>query len=152
MYVQKGVYEKFADILAQKTKELVVGHGADDKTTMGPVTTERSLDKATAQVEDAKKLGGKVVMGGNKLQGTKGYEGYFFEPTLITGAKGDMLIAREETFAPVMALFEFDTEDEAVQRANDTSMGLASYFFTKNIDRTWRLLENLEAGMIGKSW
>ena len=60
-----------------------------------------------------------------------------------------MLIAREETFAPIMALFPFDTEDEAVERANDTSMGLASYFFTKNIDRTWRLLENLEAGMIG---
>ncbi|KAK6428605.1 hypothetical protein LTR95_015252 [Oleoguttula sp. CCFEE 5521] len=60
-----------------------------------------------------------------------------------------MLIAQEETFAPVMALFKFDTEEEAVQRANDTSMGLASYYFTKNIDRTWRLLENLEAGMIG---
>lgn len=116
---------------------------------MGPVTTERSLGKAEGQVEDAVKNGGKVILGGKKLHGTPGYDGYFFEPTLITGAKENMLIAREETFAPVMALFEFDTEEEAVQKANDTSMGLASYFFTKNVDRTWRLLENLEAGMIG---
>lgn len=150
MFVQKGVYEKFAQILATKTKELVVGHGADKKSTMGPVTTARSLDKAEAQVADATKQGGKVILGGKRLHGTPGYDGYFFEPTLITGAKDQMLIAQEETFAPVMALFEFDTEEEAVRRANDTSMGLASYFFTKNIDRTWRLLENLEAGMIGK--
>ncbi len=124
--VQKGVYDKFADILLEKTKALKVGHGAKEGTTMGPVTTPRSLDKADSQVEDAKKLGGKIVLGGNKLQGKSGYDGYFFEPTIITGAKHEMLIAREETFAPVMALFEFDTEDEAVQRANDTSMGLAS--------------------------
>jgi succinate-semialdehyde dehydrogenase/glutarate-semialdehyde dehydrogenase len=149
---------------------LVVGHGGDSKSTMGPVTTERSLDKALAQVEDAKKHGGKLVMGGNKLQGGEGYDqGYFFEPTIITGASKDMLIAREETFAPVLALFAFDTEEEAVKQANDTSMGLASCewpevlsvldwgygwhdgtdYFTKNIDRTWRLFENLEAGMIG---
>lgn len=127
VYVQKGVYDKFAQILAEKTKQLVVGHGGDSKTTMGPVTTERSLDKALAQVEDAKKHGGKLVMGGNKLQGSQGYDsGYFFEPTIITGASRDMLIAREETFAPVMALFSFDTEDEVVKQANDTSMGLAS--------------------------
>lgn len=149
VYVQKGVYSKFTDILSQKTKELKIGHGAKEGTTLGPVTTDRSLDKAEAQIKDAEKQGGKVVLGGNKLHGKEGYEGYFFEPTIITGAKEGMLISREETFAPVMALFEFDTEDEAVRLANDTSMGLASYFFTKNVDRTWRLLENLEAGMIG---
>ena len=126
VFVQKGVYDKFAQILQEKTKALKVGHGATEGTTMGPVTTPRSLDKAEQQVDDAKKLGGKVVLGGNKLHGTKGYDGYFFEPTLITGAKKEMLIAREETFAPIMALFEFDSEDEVVQRANDTSMGLAS--------------------------
>lgn len=149
VFVQKGVYEKFTDVLTKKTAEIKIGHGANKDTTMGPVTAERSLDKALSQVEDAEKHGGKVVMGGKKLHGTPGYDGFFFEPTLITGANDDMLIAREETFAPVMALFAFDTEEEVVQRANDTSMGLASYFFTKNVDRTWRLLENLEAGMIG---
>ncbi|OTA34189.1 hypothetical protein BTJ68_06328 [Hortaea werneckii EXF-2000] len=113
------------------------------------ITANRVLDKAEAQVADAKKNGGQVVLGGSKLHGQEKYPGYFFEPTLITGAKDSMLIAREETFAPVMALFQFDTEEECVKMANDTSMGLASYFFTKNVDRTWRLLENLEAGMIG---
>ena len=149
VYVQKGVYQAFTDLLAEKTRKLVVGHGSDSKTTMGPVTMERSLDKATAQVEDAKAHGGKIVLGGKKLPGESGFEGYFFEPTLITGANKEMLIASEETFAPVLALFEFETEEQAVQMANDTSMGLASYFFTKNVDRTWRLFENLEAGMIG---
>jgi len=149
VYVQKGVYQKFADIIAQKTKEFKIGHGAEKGVTLGPVTTPRSLDKAEEQIADAKKHGGQIMMGGNKLHGSKGYDGYFFEPTIITGAKGEMLITREETFAPIMALYEFDTEDEVVQKANDTSMGLASYFFTKNVDRTWRLLENLEAGMIG---
>ncbi|KAK3686413.1 hypothetical protein LTR37_019844 [Vermiconidia calcicola] len=149
VYVQKGVYDKFAQVLTEKAKALKVGHGATEGVTMGPVTTPRSLDKAEAHIADAKKQGGQIVTGGNKLMGQKGYDGYFFEPTLITGAKSEMLIAQEEQFSPILALFEFDTEDEAVQKANDTSMGLASYFFTKNVDRTWRLLENLEAGMIG---
>merc|ERR1711939_1009182 len=146
VYVQKGVYDKFAEIFKEKTSKLVVGHGAEKGTTMGPVTTPRSLDKALNQVEDAKKHGGKVVLGGGKVSGTSGY---FFEPTIILGAKKEMLITEEETFAPVLALYSFETEQEAVDAANNTSMGLASYFFTKNVDRTWRLLENLEAGMIG---
>jgi len=146
VYVQAGVYDKFAEIFKEKTSKLVVGHGAEKGTTMGPVTTPRSLDKALNQVEDAKKHGGKVVLGGGKVSGTSGY---FFEPTIILGAKKEMLITEEETFAPVLALYSFETEQEAVDAANNTSMGLASYFFTKNVDRTWRLLENLEAGMIG---
>ena len=146
VYVQKGVYNKFAEILKERTSKLVVGHGAEKGTTMGPVTTPRSLDKAASQVEDAKKHGGQVILGGGKVNG-KG--GYFFEPTIILGAKKEMLITEEETFAPVLALYSFETEEEVVEAANDTSMGLASYFFTKNVDRTWRLLENLEAGMIG---
>jgi succinate-semialdehyde dehydrogenase / glutarate-semialdehyde dehydrogenase len=93
---------------------------------MGPVTTPRSLDKAESHVADAKKLGGQIIHGGNKLHGTKGYEGYFFEPTLITGARKEMQISSEEQFSPILALFEFDTEEEGVQLANDTSMGLAS--------------------------
>ncbi|KAE9377071.1 aldehyde dehydrogenase [Stipitochalara longipes BDJ] len=146
VYVQKGVYDRFAQILKERTSKLVVGHGAEKGTTMGPVTTSRSLDKATNQVEDAKKHGGQIILGGGKVIGKSGY---FFEPTIILGAKKEMLITSEETFAPVLALYSFDTEEEAVTAANNTSMGLASYYFTKNVDRTWRLLENLEAGMIG---
>ncbi|KAL1302025.1 hypothetical protein AAFC00_002475 [Neodothiora populina] len=161
VYVQEGVYEKFAQILKERTQKLVIGHGADSKTTLGPVTTPRSLDKAAKQVADAIANGGRIILGGDRPNNQNGVQngseeakgpesgGYFFEPTLITSATDKMLIAREETFAPVLALFSFSTEEEAVRRANDTFMGLASYFFTKNVDRTWRLLENLEAGMIG---
>ena len=126
IFVQKGVYDKFAQILQEKTKSFKIGHGATEGTTLGPVTTPRSLDKAESHIADAKKMGGRILMGGNKLHGTKGYDGYFFEPTIITGAKKEMLISSEEQFSPILAMFEFDTEEEAVQKANDTSMGLAS--------------------------
>ncbi|KAI1209379.1 aldehyde dehydrogenase [Annulohypoxylon truncatum] len=147
VYVQKGVYDEFAALLAAKTQEIRVGHGMDKSTTMGPVTVPTGLDKVAAQVEDAKKHGGVVVTGGNRI--TSLNNGYFFEPTIIANATQKMKIASEETFGPLLALFPFDTEEEAVKLANDTSMGLASYCFTKNVDRIWRMFENLEAGMIG---
>jgi len=123
VYVQSGVYDKFAEILTERTAKLVVGHGAEKGTTMGPVTTPRSLDRALNQVEDAKKHGGRVVLGGGKVHGTSGY---FFEPTIILGGKKEMLISEEETFAPVIALYSFETEEEAVKAANDTSVSFKS--------------------------
>ncbi|KAK1761684.1 succinate-semialdehyde dehydrogenase [Phialemonium atrogriseum] len=146
VYVQSRVYDKFANMLADATRKLNLGHGADKVSTIGPVTTPQSLDKLTRQVEDAQKYGGKVLVGGKKPDGL---EGYFFEPTVIADMTQDMLLTREETFGPICGLYKFETEEEVVKYANDTSMGLASYFFTKDVDRTWRLLENLEAGMIG---
>lgn len=146
VYVQKGVYDKFAELLADKARGLRVGHGIDKDTTMGPITTPAGVAKTTAQVEDAKKNGATVLTGGNRIDLNNGY---FFEPTVIKGVTHSMLVASEETFGPLLAVFPFDTEDEAVEAANNTSMGLASYVFTKNIDRVWRMMENLEAGMIG---
>lgn len=146
VYVQAGIYDEFAKRLTEKTNKLVQGHGAEGETTIGPLTTDRSLVKAQEHVDDAVKLGGQILTGGSKLDGTTGY---FFKPTIIGNAQSSMLITRDETFGPVLALYKFETEDEVVEAANNTSMGLASYFFTKNVDRTWRLLENLEAGMIG---
>jgi succinate-semialdehyde dehydrogenase/glutarate-semialdehyde dehydrogenase len=145
VYVQSGIYDTFAAKLADRTSKLVIGHGADKSTTLGPVTTDRSLDKAQSQVDDAISHGGRLILGGGRVEGG----GYFFKPTIIADANEKMEITREETFAPVLALYKFETEEEVVEKANNTSMGLASYFFTKNVDRTWRLLENLEAGMIG---
>jgi len=147
VYVQKSIYTKFSDLLVTKTKSLKMGHGSSTGTTLGPVTTARSLDKAESQVSDAISHGGKLLLGTGQRK--KDTEGYFFEPAIIGDANGKMLIASEETFAPVLALFAFETEEEVLKLANDTSMGLASYFFTKDVDRTWRLFENLEAGMIG---
>jgi succinate-semialdehyde dehydrogenase / glutarate-semialdehyde dehydrogenase len=146
VYVQSGVYDQVAELLTTRTKALKVGHGADPTTTMGPLTTPRSIDKALSQVHDAQSKGAQILTGGHPTPNTTGY---FFQPTLILNATPNMQINAEETFGPVLALYKFSTEEEAVNLANNTSMGLASYFFTKNVDRTWRLLENLEAGMVG---
>jgi len=148
LYVQAGIYDKFAEMLKNKTASLVVGHGGEKSTTMGPVTKPESLDKAERQADDAVKGGAKIILGSGKRGGGK-KGGYFMEPTILTGMTHDMLMTREETFAPVAGLYKFETEEEVVKWANDTSMGLASYAFTKNVDRMWRMLENLEAGMIG---
>jgi succinate-semialdehyde dehydrogenase / glutarate-semialdehyde dehydrogenase len=159
LYVQAGVYDKFTQIIVDKTKALKVGHGATDGITMGPVTTPRGLAKAEEQAADAVKHGAKMVLGSGKAHKNakeddgsgkgQGVGGYFMDPTIMTGMTADMLMSREETFAPVCGLYKFETEEEVVKVANDTSMGLASYAFTKNVDRLWRMLENLEAGMIG---
>jgi succinate-semialdehyde dehydrogenase len=146
VYVQRGVYDKFTEMMLEATQKIKIGHGSDPSSTMGPLTTSRGVEKLERYVADAVNLGGKILCGGKK---PAGLSGYFFEPTIISGMTSEMLSAREEIFGPLLGLYKFDTEEEAVKMANDTSMGLASYFFTKNVDRTWRLLDNLEAGMIG---
>jgi acyl-CoA reductase-like NAD-dependent aldehyde dehydrogenase len=113
---------------------------------MGPLTTSRGLEKVKKLVADAVSKGGMVLCGGRQPETL---EGHFFEPTIISGMTSDMLMTQEEIFGPVLGLYKFETEEEVVRKANDTSMGLASYFFTRNVSRTWRLLEHLEAGMIG---
>lgn len=150
VFVQSGIHDRFVETLVLKTKELKVGHGIEKGTTMGPVTTPRGLDKAEHLHQDAVAKGAKVVMGtGKRGNGEDGSAGYFMHPTVLTGVSEDMELAQEESFSPVLGIFKFDTEEEAVKRANDTSMGLASYVFTKNVDRLWRMFESLEAGMIG---
>ena len=146
VYVQSGVYEKFAQKMLEATRKLRVGHGADPGTTMGALTTSRGIDKLQRHVSDAVSKGGKILCGGKTASNLGGY---FFEPTIISGMTSSMLTTNEEIFGPLLGLYKFDTEEEVVVAANNTSMGLASYFFTKDVDRTWRLLESLEAGMIG---
>ncbi|CAH0057853.1 unnamed protein product [Clonostachys solani] len=152
VYVQKGVYEKFAGLLVEATKKRIkVGHGSADGVTMGPLTTARGVQKLERHVSDAISKGGKLLHGGkvpDDLDSACG-KGYFFEPTIISGMTSDMLTSTEEVFGPLLGLYPFETEEEAVEMANNTSMGLASYFFTRDVDRTWRMLESLEAGMIG---
>ncbi|KAN0113295.1 Aldehyde/histidinol dehydrogenase [Hyaloscypha variabilis] len=146
VYVQSGVYDKFAALVVEATKKIEVGHGADAGTTMGALTTLRGIEKLERHIEDAVSKGGKILCGGKRLGGLRGY---FYEPTIISGMTSSMLTTQEEIFGPLLGLYRFETEEEAVKLANDTSMGLASYFFTADVDRTWRLLESLEAGMIG---
>jgi succinate-semialdehyde dehydrogenase/glutarate-semialdehyde dehydrogenase len=147
VYVQSGIYERFSTRLVERTKQLVLGHGSESSTTMGPVTTPRGIDKALAQIEDAREHGGKVLLGGGKA---KGLEGYFFDPTIILDANKEMLITHEETFAPVLALYRFDTEEEAVAAANNTSvsspLALCPYIILNGLDGTCIVLLHQERG------
>lgn len=147
VYVQRGVFDKFEKMILNAVADIRVGHGAQPGTTMGPLTTSRAIDKLERLVEDARSKGAVVRTGGRRPPALT--KGYFFEPTIISGMTSDMVASQEEIFGPLLCLYSFETEDEAVHYANDTSMGLASYFFTRDATRTWRLLERLEAGMIG---
>ncbi|CAG7950133.1 unnamed protein product [Penicillium olsonii] len=144
--VQSGIYEEFVQALREATQALKIGHGAEKNIDIGPVTTPQSLPKIEAHISDAVSRGAQVVLGGNRIESCPGY---FFEPTILRDMDEQMLASQEESFGPLACLYRFETEDEAVKLANATSMGLASYCFTKNVDRIWRLYENLEAGMIG---
>ncbi|PYH92315.1 succinate-semialdehyde dehydrogenase [Aspergillus ellipticus CBS 707.79] len=148
IYVHENIYEEFLDRLVAHVKTIKVGHGTDSAVTMGPLTTQRGVEKARRQVDDALQNGAKLAHGGGKSFSAS-HSGYYFEPTILRDMDASMLVTREESFAPIAAVYKFSTEDEVVQWANDTSMGLASYIFTKNLDRSWRILERLEAGMIG---
>jgi succinate-semialdehyde dehydrogenase/glutarate-semialdehyde dehydrogenase len=145
IYVQSAVYEEFAERLAAATSNLKVGDGREPGIDQGPLIDQAALDKVVEHVEDARRLGAKVLVGGkpHSLGGT------FYEPTVLAGATSDMLLARQETFGPVAPLFRFETEPEAIALANDTEYGLASYFFARDVGRVWRVSEALEYGMVG---
>lgn len=145
IYVQAGVYDAFAEKLAAKVSALSVGEGTRAGVLIGPLIDEAAIEKVENHVADAVAKGARVVVGGKRhaLGGT------FYEPTVLTGATQDMRVAREETFGPVAPLFRFETEEEVVAMANDTEFGLAAYFYTENVRRTWRVAEALEYGMVG---
>jgi succinate-semialdehyde dehydrogenase/glutarate-semialdehyde dehydrogenase len=143
LYVQEGVYDAFVEKFAAKVKAMKVGNGFEDGVVQGPLIEDAAVEKVQRHVEDAVAKGGKVVVGGQKLQGQ------FFQPTVISGATGDMLCAKEETFGPLAPVFKFKTEQEAIDAANNTEFGLASYFYSRDIGRIWRVGEALEYGMVG---
>jgi len=146
IYVQKGIYDEFAAKFTEKVKGFKVGHGFDEGVTHGPLVHGRAVGKVEEHVRDAEKKGGKVTTGGQKLPDLGDN---FFQPTVITGMTKDMKIASEETFGPVAGLFPFSTEQEVVDLANDAEVGLAGYFFSRDLERIYRVAEALEVGMVG---
>jgi succinate-semialdehyde dehydrogenase / glutarate-semialdehyde dehydrogenase len=143
IYVQEGIYEQFVAKFAAKVKAMKVGNGFEDGVVQGPLIEPAAVEKVERHVQDALAKGAKVVVGGKKLQGQ------FFEPTVVSGATGDMLCAREETFGPLAPIFKFKTEQEAIDAANNTEFGLASYFYSRDVGRIFRVSEALEYGMVG---
>jgi succinate-semialdehyde dehydrogenase/glutarate-semialdehyde dehydrogenase len=143
LYVQEGVFDAFVEKFSAKVKAMKVGNGFEDGVVQGPLIEPAAVEKVQRHIEDAVAKGAKVVVGGKKLQGQ------FFEPTVVAGATGDMLCAKEETFGPLAPVFKFKTEQEAIDAANNTEFGLASYFYSRDIGRIYRVGEALEYGMVG---
>lgn len=146
IYVQDEVYDLFSSKLVEAVKKsFVVGNGFDTGVNQGPLINEAAVLKVEGQIADALAKGARVLSGGKRhaLGGT------FFEPTVLADVTQEMKIASEETFGPVAPLFRFSTDEEVIAMANDTEFGLASYFFSRDIGRIWRVAEQLEYGMVG---
>ena len=143
LYVQSGVYDEFVQKLAAKAGAIKVGNGFEAGVTQGPMIDDQAIAKIERHVADAVAKGARLLIGGKK-QGER-----YFEPTVLADATSSMLCAREETFGPVAPVFRFETEDEVVGLANDTEFGLASYFYSRDIGRIFRVGEALEYGMVG---
>jgi succinate-semialdehyde dehydrogenase / glutarate-semialdehyde dehydrogenase len=145
LLVQEGVYDQFVAKLVDAVRKLRVGDGLKGATEQGPLIDEKAVAKVEEHIADAVAKGGRIALGGKRhaLGGT------FFEPTIVTHVTPAMLVAREETFGPIAPIFSFKDEKEAVRMANDTEFGLASYFYTRDISRAWRVAEGLEYGLVG---
>ena len=144
--VQEGVYDIFAEKLTRAVKEqLHVGSGFQEDVNQGPLIDLNAVLKVEEQIKDACDKGARILAGGKR----SGESGYFFEPTILVDVTTEMIIAREETFGPVAPLFVFKEEEEGIAMANDSEYGLASYFFSRDMARCWRVTEALEYGMVG---
>ncbi|MBF3952089.1 NAD-dependent succinate-semialdehyde dehydrogenase [Burkholderia pseudomallei] len=144
-FVHERVYDAFADKLAAAVSKLKVGRGTESGATLGPLINEAAVKKVESHIADALAKGASLMTGGKRHALGHG----FFEPTVLTGVKPDMDVAKEETFGPLAPLFRFASEEELVRLANDTEFGLAAYLYSRDIGRVWRVAEALEYGMVG---
>jgi len=143
--VQDGVYDAFTMRLAETAGAMKVADGFEPGAVIGPLIDMKAVEKVEAHIADAVNKGAKVVTGGKRSV----LGGSFFEPTVLTDVTTDMVITKEETFGPVAPLYRFKSEEDAVKMANDTEFGLASYFYSRDIGRIWRVAEALEYGIVG---
>ncbi|KZO98059.1 succinic semialdehyde dehydrogenase [Calocera viscosa TUFC12733] len=146
IYVHSSVYADFASRLAQKVDGFKIGNGMDKETTHGPLIHERAIEKVQRHVDDAVSKGASILVGGKRAEGMPGF---FYEPTVLCDVDPHAEITDEETFGPVAALIKFETEEEVIRLANDTDVGLAGYFYSRDIGRVWRVAEALQVGMVG---
>ncbi|MEM9277020.1 MAG: NAD-dependent succinate-semialdehyde dehydrogenase [Pseudomonadota bacterium] len=144
-YAQAGIYDAFVEKLIAATQALKVGEYTDEEVKQGPLINEAAVQKCEEFVADAVDKGGDIATGGSRHE----LGGNFFEPTIITNASAGMMFSKEEIFGPVAPVYKFETEEEAVTLANDTNFGLAAYFYTQDLGRTYRVMEGLEYGLVG---
>ncbi|MGE5526127.1 MAG: NADP-dependent succinate-semialdehyde dehydrogenase [Rhodospirillaceae bacterium] len=145
IFVQDGVYEKFAKKLAEKVGAMKVGNGLEAGVVQGPLIDMNAVEKVEEHIADALEKGARIITGGKRHE--KG--GQFFQPTVLADVNTKMKVTHEETFGPVAPLYRFKTEEELLKLANDTEYGLAAYFYSRDIGRIWRIAEGLESGIVG---
>jgi succinate-semialdehyde dehydrogenase/glutarate-semialdehyde dehydrogenase len=145
IYVQDGVYDAFAEKLVAAVAKLQVGNGIEAGVTQGPLIDTKAVAKVEQHIADALSKGARLLAGGKRHALGQS----FFEPTVLADVTSSMQVAKEETFGPLAPLFRFKTDDEVIAMANDTEFGLASYFYSRDIGRIWRVAEALESGMVG---
>lgn len=149
IYVHSSIIDRFTEVFADRVAKLKAGSGLDASVSIGPLIDEGALAKMEEHVGDAVAKGATLVAGGERLTGPGYDDGLFFAPTVLRDVTPDMIIYREETFGPIAAIISFDAEDEVVAAANDTEYGLASYVYTKDLDRAVRVSEALRFGIVG---
>ncbi|MGR4067387.1 NAD-dependent succinate-semialdehyde dehydrogenase [Billgrantia sp. C5P2] len=149
VYVQASVYEAFADKLVARVQSLRIGPGDREESQIGPMINGRAVDKIERHVQDALARGATLLTGGQRLSGGVTSGPNYYAPTVLGDASHDMELAQDETFGPVVPLFRFADEEEVVTAANDTPYGLAAYFFSRDVERIWRLAERLQTGLVG---
>jgi succinate-semialdehyde dehydrogenase/glutarate-semialdehyde dehydrogenase len=149
IYVHDNVYDEFAKRLHEKVAAMKIGNGLDESNEVGPLVNEKGLEKAHDQVIDAVNNGAQILYGGRRLSEGDLAKGYFYSPTILGDVKENMKICFEETFGPVAPLIRFSTEEEVIKMANNIEYGLASYFYTNDLSRMYRVSEKLECGMVG---
>lgn len=147
IYVQSGIYDEFIEIFTQKVKNLKIGNGLDKDTDIAVLVNQDGLDKAQRLLDSAVKDGATIITGGQ----VSDIAPLLFEPTVVVDVKQEMDIVKEEIFAPIAAIAKFETEEEVIKLANDTIFGLASYFYTNDLARSWRVMESLEYGIVGQN-
>ncbi len=145
IYVQEKVYEEFCKKFIEEVSKMKVGDGLNEENSSGPMIDEHSLNKVEEHVEDAIQYGAKVAIGGSRH--ALGMN--FYQPTILTGVSSEAKITTEETFGPVAPIYKFKDENEVIELANNSPFGLASYFYSRDIGRIWRVAEALEYGMVG---
>ena len=143
--VQSGIHDRFVEKLVAASNALKVGNGMEPGTQQGPMIDEKAVAKMEEHIGDAVAKGARIVAGGQRHR----LGGSFFQPTVLTGVTPDALVASDETFGPLSPVFKVETEEEAVAMANDTEFGLASYFYTRDLGRAFRVSEALQYGMVG---
>jgi succinate-semialdehyde dehydrogenase/glutarate-semialdehyde dehydrogenase len=149
LYVHRSIKDDFVKVLAARMSKMKAGSGLTDGVSIGPLIDSDALERMQRQVDDAVSKGATVETGGQRLTADGLDNGFFFAPTILTGVTDEMDIYREETFGPVAPVIVFDDEDEVIAMANDTEYGLASYIYTQNLSRAWRVVEQLRFGMVG---